>query len=148
MAALPAKSSPPEAMPRGIAGLALTAGALADLLDRETALIRAMRVPEIAPLQAEKARLTKLCGTVLKSIDAAAPVAPGLVAQWRAASKRLGDAAAANEMALRVGHAATDRLVAAIVGHIETRQKSIAGYGRPTAPRRPILAGVAVDRRL
>jgi hypothetical protein len=160
--AFPAKPSPSPAAnaaltPGGLAGLAglcAVASQLTTLLDRETSLIRAMKLNEIAPLQTDKLRLTKLCGTVLKAIDPHAPVAKQLKDQWRTIGKRLGDAALANEMALRVGHAATDKLVSAIIGHIERRHSAKSGYARPTlvSPaaqrRRPTLAGVTVDRHL
>ena len=73
--------------------------------------------------------------------------------KWRTVSKKLGDAALANEMALRVGHAATDQLVSAVIGHIQKERSSANGYARPKpiAPgvsRRPMLAGVTVDRSL
>lgn len=154
----PAKPSTPAAAlkaapPAGIPGLCHLATELTALLDRETSLIRAMRIKEIAPLQADKLRLTQLCGTAIKAIDPEAPVAKPLKDQWRAISKKLGDAAIANEMALRVGHAATDKLVSAIVGHIERRQNAKNGYARPTpvapvAMRKTPLAGVTVDRHL
>lgn len=148
-----ARSDNAAAAPSQLPALCAIAGELATLLDRETALIRAMRIAEIAPLQADKARLTKLCGTTLQAIDPAAPVSDALKQHWRAASKKLGDAALANEMALRVGHAATDHLVSAIVGHIHKERSSASGYARPKplAPgtsRRPTLAGVTIDRSL
>lgn len=155
--ALSTKSSPSASAdgsaPSGMAGLCAVANELTALLERETRLLRAMKIMEIAPLQADKLRLTKLCGTALKSIDPKADVAKPLREQWRAVSKRLGDATIANEMALRVGHAATDKLVTAIVGHIERRQNAKNGYmrPRPNAPagrRRAPLAGVTVDRHL
>jgi hypothetical protein len=154
----PAKPSAPvaaakAALPAGIPGLCIVASELAALLDRETGLLRAMRINEIAPLQADKLRLTQLCGTAIKAINPEAPVAKPLKDQWRAISKKLGDAAVANEMALRVGHTATDKLVSAIVGHIERRQTAKNGYTRitPMAPatlRKATLAGVTVDRHL
>lgn len=149
----PARGNKAAAAPSKLPVLCAVAHELATLLDRETALIRAMRISEIGPLQADKARLTKLCGTTLQSIDPAAPVANALIEQWRAASKKLGDAAIANEMALRVGHAATDQLVSAIVGHIQKQRSNATGYARPKpitpgAARRPTLAGVTVDRSL
>ena len=149
----PARSGNAAAAPSKLPALCAIADDLATLLDRETALIRAMQIKEIAPLQADKARLTKLCGTTLQAIDPAAPVPHVLKEQWRAASKKLGDAALANEMALRVGHAATDHLVSAIVGHIQKERSTSAGYARPKplAPgvsRRPTLAGVTIDRSL
>jgi hypothetical protein len=141
------------ATPSKLPVLCAAATELTALLDRETALIRAMRLTEIGPLQADKARLTQLCGTTLKAIDPAAPVSNALKDQWRAISKKLGDAAVANEMALRVGHAATDRLVSAIVGHIQKERSAASGYARPKpiapgASRRPTLAGVTIDRSL
>ena len=149
----PARSNNPTAAPSQLPALCAIAGELATLLDRETALIRAMRIKEIAPLQADKVRLTKLCGTTLQGLDPAEPVSNSLKEQWRLTSKKLGDAALANEMALRVGHAATDQLVSAIVGHIQKERSSAAGYARPKpiAPgisRRPSLAGVTIDRSL
>ena len=149
----PTRSSNAAAPPAKLPALCAVADELATLLDRETALIRAMRIKEIAPLQADKARLTKLCGTTLQAIDPAAPVSNAVKEQWRAVSKKLGDAALANEMALRVGHAATDQLVSAIVGHIQKQRSSATGYARPNpiAPgvaRRPSLAGVTIDRSL
>jgi len=155
---LPAKNPSPSARnaaaaPSKLPALCAIAHELATLLDRETALIQAMRISEIAPLQADKARLTKLCGTTLQSIDPAAPVSNAIKDQWRTASKKLGDAALANEMALRVGHAATDQLVSAVIGHIQKQRSSAAGYARPKpiAPgvsRRPTLSGVTIDRSL
>lgn len=160
--ALPAKSAAPPAHPPATPGaiaapadipaLCSAAAELTTLLDRETQLIRAMRLKEIAPLQPDKMRLTQLCGTVLKTIDPKMSISPGLKEQWRTASKKLGDAAIANEMALRVGNAATARLVSAIIGHIDRRRRATATYARPkpiapTKPR-PSLAGVTVDRQL
>ena len=139
--------------PSNLPVLCAVATELATLLDRETALLRAMKLTEIGPLQADKARLTQLCGTTLKAIDPVAPVSNALKEQWRSVSKKLGDAAVANEMALRVGHAATDRLVSAIVGHIQKERSAAAGYAHPKpiapgASRRPTLAGGAIDRSL
>jgi len=149
----PFTRNPAAAAPPAIPALCAIANELAILLDRETVLIRAMRIREIAPLQADKERLTKLCGTTLKSIDPATPVPTALKDQWRAASKKLGDAALANEMALRVGHSATEHLVSAIVGHIEKERSVSTAYARPKpiapgAARRPTLAGVTIDRSL
>ena len=94
-----------------------------------------MKLAEIEPLQADKARLTQICGAALKAIDPKAPISTALKDQWRRLSKRLGDAAIANEMALRVGHAATDRLVSAIVGHIEHRHNAAKAMpGRIQSP--------------
>jgi len=77
-------ASAPSLLP----ALCAVAHELTALLDRETALIRAMRIGEIAPLQADKARLTKLCGTTLQAIDPAAPVSNALKERWRAAASK------------------------------------------------------------
>jgi hypothetical protein len=149
----PARGDNAAVSPSKLPALCAIADELAALLQRETALIRAMRISEIAPLQADKARLTKMCGTTLQAIDPAAPVSNALKDQWRTTSRRLGDAALANEMALRAGRAATDQLVSAIIGHIQKERSSTTSYGRPKpiAPgnsRRPTLAGVTIDRSL
>jgi hypothetical protein len=134
--------------------LCAVASELATLLERETALIRAMKLQEIGPLQADKARLTELCGATLKAIDPAAPVSSAVKEQWHRVSKQLGEAAVANEMALRVGHAATDRLVSAIVGQIQKDRAVTSAYARPkaiapgAARRPPTLSGVTIDRSL
>jgi hypothetical protein len=154
-------STPNQDGPADVAGLCLVATELTALLDRETKLLHAMRIRDIGPLQADKTRLTKACGTAIKTIDPAKPVPPAVKDRWRQISKRLGDAAIANEMALRVGHAATDKLVSAIIGHIEQRQKTATSYAKPmsrqmapvraaatNAGRRPTLAGVTLDRSL
>jgi hypothetical protein len=158
---LPARTPLPSARgnnavaaPTNIPALCAVASQLATLLDRETALIRAMKLHEIAPLQADKARLTELCGTTLKTIDPAAPVSNAVKEQWHLVSKKLGEAAVANEMALRVGHAATDRLVSAIVGQIQKDRAVTNAYARPkpmapgAARRPPTLSGVTIDRSL
>jgi hypothetical protein len=150
----PAPSSPDNAAPaQRIAALCAIADELCDLIEEETRLLRGMRIDAIVPLQADKARLTQLCGTALKSIDPETPLTPALKLRWQQASKRLGDAAIANEMALRVGRAATDRLVGAIIDQVENQRRPAAGYERPQprqgARYRPAaLSGVAIDRRL
>jgi hypothetical protein len=149
-----ARGNNAAAKPSNIPVLCAVANELATLLDRETALIRAMKLTEIGPLQADKARLTQLCGTTLKTIDPEAPVSNAVKEQWHAASRKLGDAALANEMALRVGHAATDQLVSAIIGQIQKDRAGTNAYARPkaiapgAARRPPTLAGVTIDRSL
>ena len=53
-------TAPPPADAAPVASLASLAGELAALLERETALVRAFKIAEIAPLQSEKTRLTLL----------------------------------------------------------------------------------------
>ncbi|HZT50566.1 MAG TPA: hypothetical protein VFA22_01460 [Stellaceae bacterium] len=133
------------------ADLVTLADALVAVLERETALVRAMQIAEIAPLQAEKSQLTQRFKKALAAFEAADPatLAGSARTRWLAAGQRLAAAAMANERALRVGRAATERLVAAIVTAVRQSRRHSAGY----APRRaalgePSVAGLAIDHRL
>lgn len=142
-----------EAAPSAAAtDLVAIAGALADLLERETALVRSMQVAKIAPLQADKVRLTQLFQNTLKPRDGA-PAPTALLgrakAEWLVAGTRLARAAMENEQALRIGRAATERVVAAIVAAVKLSRRSPTGYAARLATA-PVLrvAGIAVDHRL
>jgi hypothetical protein len=132
------------------AGLIALATQLAELLERETALVRAMKVAEIGPLQGEKSRLTMLFDALIRTGGKTAAFSGTLKTQWLAAAKRLGEAAEENERALRAGRTATERLVSAIVKAVkETRRPTSAYTARHAAPRRePAVAGIALDHRL
>ncbi|HUZ72609.1 MAG TPA: hypothetical protein VMU87_06470 [Stellaceae bacterium] len=141
------------AAPTGDApNLAAIAGALADLLERETALVRNMQIAKIAPLQADKSRLTQLFQKALKPRDdAPAPTALSGRAktEWLAAGTRLARAAMENEQALRVGRAATEHVVAAIVAAVKLSRRPPNGYAARHAPvPAPRVAGIAIDHRL
>jgi hypothetical protein len=133
------------------AELVALAGSLTTLLERETALVRKMKIAEIEPLQAEKQALTLRFQKALAALGTAGTA--GLVGtarlQWLAAGQRLAAAAMDNERALRVGRAATERLVAAVVTAVKQSRKSPAGYSRRRSPsdERPV-AGIAFDHRL
>jgi hypothetical protein len=132
----------------GIATLIETSARLAELLAQETALVRAMRIREIAPLQAEKARLTRLVQQTLKTLDPKAGIPSPLRPHWLSVGKRLAEAATENERALRVGQTAADRLIATIVAGVRESRSAVSGYtARRAAPRRPVSAGV-VNRQL
>ncbi len=105
----------PDATPTDPQSLAALAATLAALLERETALVRAMNVAGIAPLQAEKQRLTLMFQQAIKSpVGAATASLKGPAkAAWLAQIRQLTAAAMDNERALRVGRAATERLIAA-----------------------------------
>ena len=138
-----APSPPPRGLPAG-ASLISLASELASLLERETVLVRALKIAEIAPLQSEKSRLTQLFQTALKQSP---PNASN--ASWLAAGRRLADAAMDNERALRVGRAATERLIAAIITAVKQSRRALASYAPcKGAPREPLIAGVSLDRRL
>jgi len=125
---------------------------LCDLLARETALVRALKIAEIAPLQDEKLRLTQLFQGALKSLDpkAIAALPAPLKQEWRAAGTRLSEVTVENERALRVGRIATERLVNAIVQAVEKSRPSTAGYTarRKTPDRQPGVSGLALDHRM
>ncbi len=147
--AAPAASA--AAIPGGLDGLIDAATELAELLTRETALVRAMRIGEIAPLQEAKRRLTRTFQEALRLLAApdAPAMAPSLRLQWLTAGRRLAEAAAENERALRVGTVATERLIASIVAAFKERRPATAGYTpRRAAPRDAAVAGIALDRRL
>jgi hypothetical protein len=141
----------PAAAPTDPQSLAALAATLTALLERETALVRAMDVAGIAPLQAEKQRLTLLFQQAIKSPAGAAVASlkgPAKAA-WLAEIRHLTAAAMDNERALRVGRAATERLIAAVVTAVRQSRRIMTGYSARRVARtgRPV-AGVACDRRL
>jgi hypothetical protein len=141
----------PAAAPADPQALIALAGSLTALLERETAMVRAMDVAAIAPLQAEKQRLTLMFQQAIKSPAGAATASlkgPAKAA-WLAAIRQLSAAAMDNERALRVGRAATERLIAAVVTAVKQSRRIMTGYSARRVARtgRPV-AGVACDRRL
>jgi hypothetical protein len=145
-------ATPPPAHAGAAASLVQLASELADLLERETALVRAMEIARIAPLQSEKSRLTQLFQKALTALDGAngiAALSGAAKMQWLVAGRRLAAAAMENERALRVGRGAVERLVAAIVTAVtQSRRPPTAYSSRRATARRPRVAGIAVDHRL
>jgi len=133
------------------AELAALADALADLLERETALVREMKIAEIAPLQADKSQLTLRFQKAVMTLGGAgiAGLSGAARTRWLAAGRRLTAAATDNERALRIGRLATERLVAAVVTAVNQNRQRPAGYSaRRAASPEPPVAGIAVDHRL
>jgi beta-glucosidase-like glycosyl hydrolase len=150
MTALAQHRTPPASAPNLIA----VSNALADLLERETAALGAMRLKDATALKDEKARLTRHYRAQLEELRAKrtalpAPQSPEHIALMTVAA-RLAGVAAENERALRAGRAAVERVVAAIAEAVTVNQKRLQGYAPPRhAPARPrAIGGVAVDRRL
>lgn len=153
-----ARSSAPAhaaTLPIEITEILKVADALTDLLNRESDLVRSMRIEEIAPLQPEKVQLTGRYQSLLQRLGGPAneksvlplPIKSVLVD----AGRRLADAAVANQQALRIGQVATDRLIGSIVTAIKQQRPTTAGYTpRKVAPRATgrSIAGVTVDRRM
>jgi len=128
--------------------------ALADLLERETAALSAMRLEDATALKDEKARLTRHYRAELEALRdkrtaLPAPRSPEHVELLTVAT-RLAGVAAENERALRAGRAAVERVVAAIAQAVTANRQRLASYAPPRhAPARlRAIGGVAVDRRL
>jgi len=143
----------PTAVPNAAptAALAALANELAGLLERETALVRAMKIAEIEPLQPDKARLTQRFDKEFKAATASGDAAARgpAAAPWLAAGHRLAAAAMANERALRIGRAATERLVGAVVSAVQQSRSPATGYSKARCvSRAQRIAGVAIDHRL
>ena len=125
---------------------------LTKVLTRETALVRAMRVKEIGPLQGEKTGLTaryQKTFTSLKAInDGTSLPSPGKE-RLAVAGKNLATAVIDNEMMLRVGKVATERLIGSIVDALKIQHRTTLTYAATRAlPRHGFMTAAAVDRRL
>jgi len=126
---------------------------LADFLERETELLRAGRVRDIAPLQQEKLRLTLIYDRAVKALakdgTTLASMAPLLRTQFVAASTRLARIVGENERALRVGRTATRQILDIVVESVRARQKPLTRYTAKLAPARSQPArAIAIDQRL
>jgi len=143
---IPAVANPPAPHP---AELLAVVSDLTALLDRETALVRGLKISDIAPLQQDKTRLVQSLGNFLKHFENGTTLPPAAKQKWIASGQRLVAAATENERALRIGRIATERLIAAVVGAVKASRQPHATYSpRKRAPRNVSIAGVALDRRL
>ena len=147
----------PQARPDAeIAGLCARlvdiARRLTDLLARETTLVRAMRINEIAPLQREKTELTAQYQTAFKamvSLHDGKSLPAAMKEQLAVSGQRLAAAVMDNELALRVGKVATERLIGSIVAAVKEKTKFGVSYAPQRAvPRYTFMTAAAVDRRL
>ena len=140
--------------PASAPDLVAVSNALADLLERETAALAAMRLKDATALKDEKARLTRHYRAQLEELRAKRTPLPAPRSREHIAlmtvATRLAGAAAENERALRAGRAAVERVVAAIADAVTSNQKRLKGYAPPRhAPARlRAIGGVALDRRL
>jgi hypothetical protein len=145
-------SSPPADAARITTLLGDLAQRLIEVLDRETALVRAMRVKEIGPLQAQKTELTAQYQTMFKTLIATyeGKLLPSEIKEQLAVTgQRLSVAVIENDLMLRVGKTATERLIGSIVNAVREQKKSITSYAPNTiVPRRSFMTASAVDRRL
>jgi hypothetical protein len=149
--ATPAEPPAPEAIVRAIAGLAAR---LSEVMIKETALVIAGRVDEIAPLASEKAELARAYagrwGQLKANRAALADLSTHLRDLLQYQVGRLSAVAAENEKALRVMQNATDRVLGIVTRAIRQHYTAGMSYTRGKMPvrRAPGLLGVAFDRTL
>ncbi len=150
----PAASNPHSELDieRMTAKLVAVADRLAEILSIESALVRAMRIKEIGPLQREKTDLTTQYQFAFKALTSAhdGRTLPATIKERLAVSgHRLGAAVVDNELALRVGKIATERLIGSIIAAVKERKKFGVSYApQRRTPRHTFMTAAAVDRRL
>ncbi len=135
-----------------------TTARLIELMERETAHLKAMKASEIGKGQAEKDRLVRSFETKLRQLagdkQAAAAIAPALRQELRAVIGRFRAAMRANELALRAAREANERVVRAILDAAQSQAAPAHAYSASgkfaaaAAGERQVPAPVALDRRL
>ncbi len=127
--------------------LALLSERLAGLIDEETALYRAGRYREAAPIVAEKGKLTAVYQMELRRIgqqrDLIETASQAARDALRLATERLREVLARHEAALKRARDLTDGLVQAIAEEVRAEAHVPLGYGGGVANARPI----ALDAR-
>ncbi|HTZ79847.1 MAG TPA: hypothetical protein VMC10_18185 [Stellaceae bacterium] len=127
---------------------------LADLLERETAALLAMKLQEADAFAEEKMRLTRRYRATIEELRAGRTTLRETAAPLRAelvmVATRLTDAARENERALRAGRAAVQSVIAAIAEAVRANDRSTQPYRPPRQPaaKPRVIAGLAVDRSL
>jgi len=146
------QSTPPAALAALTAELVDIAERLTQVLDKETALIRAMRVKEIGPLQADKTDLTALYQQKFKALTTVSDgrsLPASLKERLASSGQRLATAVADNALMLRVGKVATERLISSIVEAVKKQTKTGLSYApQRNVPRNGFMTAAAIDRRL
>lgn len=140
-----------------IDGLIEIASRLIELLGRETALLRQMKIVEIAALQEQKLTLTRAYETRMRALnrnhEELQAVDQAIRDELRATINRFEDAASANAIAVHAAQEANQRLMQAIVDIVSERRGRTEGYaadGTPTAKDSRPREGLALtlDQRL
>lgn len=149
----PTPSATPGAGSPG--GLIETTERLVDVLDRETRLLRAMKLSEAASVQLEKATLAEAyerCIRDLQAEDGAAARAltPAQRSALKQAGERLASASVDNERALRSARSVNERVLAAIVDAAREQRTATHAYGTKgfAAPSGKTALSLSVDRQL
>jgi len=138
-------------------GLIEIAARLIELMDRETGLLRTMKVRQANEMFDEKTRLAQAFEERARSITGDAGVfatlSAELKAELQAAIRRFDKAAEANAQAIRIARDANQHLLNAIVDAVAAKQTGTTGYGAtgaPTGPGRckPKPLSLALDGRV
>lgn len=115
-----------------IAGLIETASRLIDLMEREVAILRAMRPSELEDLQEEKTRLVAAYEDWFRVLsdkrDALALVAPALRQEFKDVAGKFESALAENARALTATKAAHERMICAIVDAVKAERNQAGTY--------------------
>lgn len=126
---------PASPAPRPAAGsLIETTERLADVLQRETALLRAMKLSDAAAVQLEKATLAEVYERSIREMQKqngqlTQTVPATQLGALRKAGERLASAAMDNERALRAARAVNERVLAAIVDAAREQRTATHAYG-------------------
>jgi hypothetical protein len=131
-------------------------GRLIALMDKETAMLRAMRSDQIGTLQAEKTRLAGLYVGMVKDIhkhpELLTAVEQAVRGELTEAMTRFEKATTENERAINAARTANERVLKAIVTAVNAR-RAVGTYGNNGAvaeaprPQRAQVLSIAVDRR-
>jgi hypothetical protein len=107
---------------------------LADVLQRETSLLRAMKLSEAASVQLEKATLAEIYERCIRELQAqngtlVTALPDPQRAALRKAGERLASATVDNERALRAARSVNERVLAAIVDAAREQRSPSHAYG-------------------
>ena len=125
---------------------------LADVLQRETAFLRAMKLTEAASVQLEKATLAEIYERCIRDMQAEVSLAAAIPGQQRVAlrkaGERLASASVDNEHALRAARAVNERVLAAIVDAAREQRSSNHAYSAKGFSNGGNTLSLTVDRQL
>ena len=133
-------------------GLVEIAARMVELMDRETALLGAMKIRDANALHDEKARLARAFEDRARALKGDAALVATLTAELKGelqdAIKRFDAAAKANATAIRAARDANEHLLQAIVDAVSAKQTANQGYGATGArtSRRESLAHSSLRR--
>lgn len=127
---------------------------LADVLQRETTLLRGMKLADAAAVQVEKATLAEIYERCVRDLQSGTgSISQTLPGQQRSALQQAGEKLASasidNERALRAAHTVNERVLAAIVDAAREQRTATHAYGAKGANGTSTSTlSLAVDRQL